>query len=281
MISEIDARYNEILNMVKGVNVITVNIAYSSFLFETLKDRDKAIKILKKSINKRGVDESKLLEIKMKLADYYVLYGDFNKAMFYYLQVKESTKIENLKNEAIFKQARLALFKKDFSWAKSSFEAIKRTPSSWESNDSLYYYLFLLDCYEKESDDHNNLNLYSEAIYNIHIKDNEKALSILEELVKKSRGLPMEVYAVYRQAECFMKLENWNKALANYMYLLETYPDNYMSDKSCFEIAEIYRYKLNDYEKSKEYYKKILMDHQESIYLEDARYKYRFTSNNG
>jgi thymidylate kinase len=40
-------------------------------------------------------------------------------------------------------------------------------------------------------------------------------------------------------------------------------------------LAEMYQNNLNNTEKAKEYYQKIIFDHPSSIYLVDARKKYR------
>ena len=40
-------------------------------------------------------------------------------------------------------------------------------------------------------------------------------------------------------------------------------------------MAELYNNELNNPEKAKEYYQKIIFDHANSIYLVDARKKYR------
>ena len=271
-----DSKYLKMLKEVKALsNKITVSIAYSDFLFNIYGKQEEAISVLKPFLDKKKINNSDLLTIKMKLADYYVLYGDFDKAMFFYLQIKESSKLKELKNQAIFKQARLAFFKNDFKWAKSAFASIKMKPSQWEANNALDYYLLFLDCYEDDLDDQTHLSLYSEAIYNIHCEKYDKALIFLKELISLSKGFPIEIYAVYQQAESLEKLGNWNQSVSSYLYLLNTYPQNNMADKSCYKLAEIYNYELKDYEKAKEYYKKILSYHIDSIYLEEARSKYR------
>jgi tetratricopeptide (TPR) repeat protein len=46
-------------------------------------------------------------------------------------------------------------------------------------------------------------------------------------------------------------------------------------DDAIYQIAEIYNSKLNNTEKASEYYQKIIFDHPSSIYLVEARKKYR------
>ena len=46
-------------------------------------------------------------------------------------------------------------------------------------------------------------------------------------------------------------------------------------DDSLYEIAEIYHNQLKNIEKASEYYQKIIFEHLSSIYLVDARKKYR------
>jgi hypothetical protein len=47
------------------------------------------------------------------------------------------------------------------------------------------------------------------------------------------------------------------------------------TDDVYFEMAELYKNKLNNPEKASEYYQKIIFEQASSIYLVDARKKYR------
>ena len=60
---------------------------------------------------------------------------------------------------------------------------------------------------------------------------------------------------------------------------LQNLADNYsfdlLGDDALFYLGEIYEIRLNDPEKAKSYYEKLLLDHPDSLYTVEARKRYR------
>ena len=67
----------------------------------------------------------------------------------------------------------------------------------------------------------------------------------------------------------------YEKAALNLMDLLADYSDDILADNALFLLGELYQKRLNDIEKAKECYKKILFDHSGSLFVVEARKRFR------
>ena len=73
----------------------------------------------------------------------------------------------------------------------------------------------------------------------------------------------------------FIKQEKFLEAIISLEKIITADNQGFLTDDVYYLIAETYNENLNDFEKAKEYYQKIIFEHPSSIYLVDARKKYR------
>jgi tetratricopeptide (TPR) repeat protein len=104
---------------------------------------------------------------------------------------------------------------------------------------------------------------------------NEEALSVLKEIHQKFKGFPVEDEALFKEAEVMVKMKKYEEAIAIFEQIISLNPEGILNDDAYYQIAELYNNKLNLPDKAKEYYQKIIFDYASSIYLVDARKKYR------
>ena len=81
--------------------------------------------------------------------------------------------------------------------------------------------------------------------------------------------------ALFLQAKLYVKQEKYLNAIASLDKIIAANNQGFLTDDVYFMMAEIYKNNLLDIEKAKEYYQKIIFEHPSSIYLVDARKKYR------
>ncbi len=67
----------------------------------------------------------------------------------------------------------------------------------------------------------------------------------------------------------------YDLALKNYAEIIEKYKEGIYLDEALFFSAEIYNKKLNDPDKAKPLYEKVIFEHEDSIYFVEARKQYR------
>jgi len=80
---------------------------------------------------------------------------------------------------------------------------------------------------------------------------------------------------LFKQAELFVKIKKFESAENNYLQIIELQKDGILVDDAYFRLAELYEEKLNSIEKAKLTYEKIIFEFPSSIYLVDARKRYR------
>jgi len=256
----------------KNKTTLNIQIAYADFLSFKKHQPQKAIKILKQALNFPSSDFQKGI-IKLKLGDVLVFNNQFNEALIYYSQVQTSLKNHVLGQEAQYKVAKTSFYKGDFDWAQTQLKVLKGATSQLIANDALELSLIISDNTVKDSLK-TALKLYAKADLLTYQHKNNEAIDSLQMILKNFKGHAVEDEALFKQAEIFEKLQLYNKAETNYLKIIALNPEDILVDNAIYNLGELYL-KQNNTEKAKEYFEKIIFDFPSSIYLVDARKKYR------
>ena len=212
--------------------------------------------------------------IKLKLGEVLVYTGKFNKALIYFSQVQTKFKNHYLGQDARFKVAQTSYFKSDFKWAKAQLKVLKGSATQLIANDAANLFLTISDNQPKDSIP-SGLKEYAKAdLLAFQNKDNE-AIAILNDIIKNYKGQPIEDEALFKQAELLVKQHKYDEAISNYTKIIALDKEGIYIDDVYYLMGELYNNELNNAEKAKEYYQKIIFDHPSSIYLVAARKKYR------
>jgi tetratricopeptide (TPR) repeat protein len=75
--------------------------------------------------------------------------------------------------------------------------------------------------------------------------------------------------------QIFEEKNDYAKAIQYYQKILEQHKDGIYKDEALFFSAEIYRKHLLDNEKAKQLYEKIVLEHPDSLYFTESRKQYR------
>ncbi|MCF6297057.1 MAG: tetratricopeptide repeat protein [Flavobacteriaceae bacterium] len=271
---EIDKKYQNLFEQYgKDNETINLQIAYANFLSFTYNQPEKAIKILNRAL---VVSNSKFQEgsIQIKLADVLVYTNQFNQALLLYSQVQTELKNSILAQTARFKVAQTSYFKGDFKWAQIQLKVLKSSTSQLIANDALNLNLLITNNIENDSI-HDALKGYATADLLAFQNKNKLAIDTLTTLLIKFKGQPIEDEALFKQAELFTKTKNYTQAKNNYLKIIEINQDGILIDDASYYLAELYRKQLNNSEKAKVMYQKIIFEFPSSIYLVKARKKYR------
>jgi len=258
-----------------GANIESVNIQviYAEFLAFKKSEPTKAISILK-DILKLPVNKFQKGQIKTKLADILVFTNKFNSALIYYTQVQNNLKNHTIGQTARFKIAQTSYFKGDFKWAQSQLKVLKNSTSQLVANDALDLNLLITDNAVKDSLKI-ALKTYANADLLSFQNKNQQAIDTLQIVLNNYKGHPIEDETLFKQAQLFEKTNQFYKAEQNYLQLIKINTEDILADDAHFYLAELYLNKLNNLENAKEYYQKIIFEYPSSIYLVDARKKYR------
>lgn len=271
---DIDERFNSIFKEY-GINSKTLftQVEYANYLTFTKNNPEKASTILKNALN---FTNSKFIKatIKLKLGDVFVYMGKFNKGLIYFSQVQTLFKNHYIGQEARFKVAQASYFKNDFTWAKAQLKILKGSATQLIANDAADLFLTISDNEPKDSIG-TGLKEYAKADLLAYQNKNDEAIAILNNVIANYRGQPIEDEALFKQAQLFVKKKQYDEAILSYTKIITLDKKGIYVDDVYYHMAELYNNELNSPEKAKEYYQKIIFDHPSSIYLVDARKKFR------
>lgn len=258
-----------------GKNALTIKlqVEYADFLTFYQNKPEQAKLVLEEALtfSRSKYDKAR---IKLKLGDILVFTGKYNKALIYFSQIQTQLKGDELAQQARFKVAQTSYFKGDFTWAKAQLKVLKGSTTQLIANDALELFLVITDNEPVDSIP-SGLTQYAKAALYTFQNKTQQAIDTLAIINKDFKGQPIEDEALFEQAKLYIKLKQFEKAIANLEQVIALNHEGILIDDAHYELAELYKNHLNNSEKASEYYQKIIFDFPSSIYLVDARKKYR------
>ena len=170
--------------------------------------------------------------------------------------------------------AQTSYFKGDFTWAKAQLKVLKGSTTQLIANDAVDLFLTITDNEPVDSIP-SGLIQYSKAELLAFQNKTQEAIDTLKIINTNFKGQPIEDEALFKQAKLYTKLGLFKEAIVNLKKVIALNPEGILIDDAYYNLAELYNNQLNNSEKALEYYQKIIFDHSSSIYLVDARKKYR------
>ena len=96
-----------------------------------------------------------------------------------------------------------------------------------------------------------------------------------QSILKSFKGQDIEAVTLLRLGKIYEKQGEFTLALSQYQNIINHHADGIYIDEALYFSAEIENNKLQQPEKAKLLYEKIIFNHQDSIYFVEARKKYR------
>ena len=228
-------------------------------------------------------------QYKIDLADVQLYTGEIWDASLNYSQVDKDLPNDVLGNEAKFKNAKLSFYIGEFNWAKSQLDVLAAATSKLIANDAIYSSMLISDNLEEEEEDVADttmalfdnsegnlaLKMYAKAEFLIFQNKDDEALKTLDSVMILSPFGTLVDDALYQKALILIKQKNYFEAEKLLKRIVENYGDQLLADDAVFQLAELYEYYLKDITQAMEYYQKILKDHSDSLYVVQARTRYR------
>ncbi|MEZ4898120.1 MAG: tetratricopeptide repeat protein [Saprospiraceae bacterium] len=259
-----------------GTNAQTALIVMDLAKLEAfyLKNLKKAIGILENLKETPGINNFLLAQIKLQLADYYLMDNNIWDATLLYSQVDKSFKEEEIGEEARFKNARLSYFAGDFEWAQKQFDILKASTSKLIANDALDLSIFIMDNLGLDTTAR-PLKMYADAeLLSFQNRDDEAQVKLDSiNQIYPDHGLDDDV--IYLKAQIAEKDHQYQQAANLYEEIVTDHADEIRADNALFKLASLYENQLLDIEKAKSLYEKLFIEFSNSTFAVDARKRYR------
>ncbi len=229
-------------------------------------------------------------QYKIDLADVQLYTGNVWDASLNYSQVDKDMPNDVLGNEAKFKNAKLSFYIGEFNWAKSQLDVLAAATTKLIANDAIYSSMLISDNLDEEEEEDESdttmalfsnsegnlaLRMYAKAEFLIFQNKDDEALRALDSVVILSPFGSLVDDALYQKALILIKQKNYLEAERLLKEVIEKYGDQLLADDAVFQLAELYEYYLKDISQAMEYYQKILKDYSDSLYVVQARNRYR------
>jgi tetratricopeptide (TPR) repeat protein len=252
---------------------LSLQLIQAHFVAFNLKKPEEGKAIVKKALAlELNVYEE--AEVKMELADILLFEEKFNQALIYYSQIEENLKNDAVAHEASLKAAKTSYFQGDFVWASKQFKELKSASTQLIANDALEYFLLISDNTVADSTQ-TALKQFAKGDYLLYQNRNQEATAQFQAILKSFKGQEIEAVTLLRLGKIYEKQGEYNLALSQYQNIINQHADGIYIDEALFFSAEIENNKLQQPEKAKLLYEKIIFNHQDSIYFVEARKEYR------
>ena len=252
---------------------LQLQVAYANFLTFKKDLPEPAIDILKKSLelplNSRG-----RAFVKLALGDILVFDKKFNEALIYFSQIQKNLKNDVLGQNARYKVAQTSFYKGDFDWALTQLKVLRSSTSQLIANDAMQLSLLISDN-SLEDSTQTALKKYARADFLGYQNKTEEAIAELDDILKNHKGEKIEDEALLKQGQLLEGLKDYEAAEFNYRKITEFYSSGILADDAHFALGELYRNILNEPEKAKAQYEKIIYNYQDSFYFPLARKNFR------
>ncbi len=258
-----------------GVSPISLSLQLIQAHFVTfkMKKSEEGKAIVKKALAlELNVHEE--AKVKIELADILLFEEKFNQALLYYSQIEENLKNDAVAHQASLKAAKTSYFQGDFAWASKQFKELKSASTQLIANDALEYFLLINDNTVADSTQI-ALKQFAKGDYLLYQNRNQEATAQFQAILKSFKGQQIEAVTLLRLGKIYEKQGEYNLALSQYQNIIDYHSDGIYIDEALFFAAEMQNKKLQQPEKAKLLYEKIIFNHQDSIYFVEARKEYR------
>lgn len=263
---------------------------YAHLLAFYVNKPQEAIDLLNQAMNNTR-DSREKNQYKIDLADVQLYMGNVWDATLNYSQVDKDMPNDALGNEAKYKNAKLSFYIGEFEWAKSQLDVLSAATSKLVANDAIYFSLLISDNQEEEEEDEEDadttyllfsnpstnlpLKKYAEADFLIFQNKDDQALIELDSVITLSPFGTLVDDALYQKALIYIKQKNYLGAEALLKKIEESHGGELLGDDAVYKLAELYEYYLKDIPKAMEYYMKVIQNYSSSLYVIEARKRYR------
>ncbi|QIX63480.1 tetratricopeptide repeat protein [Hymenobacter sp. BT18] len=239
-----------------------------------LGEKDKAMALLQEAISLPRANAETVDRAKLTLADLYLLRGEPWEATLLYSQVEKTHKDSPLGYDAKLRNARLSYFAGDFKLAQSHLDILKEATSREIANDAMQLSLLITD---NTAMDTAGIALRDYAATELLVFQNKipEAIRSLDALGQKYPGHALQDEAWYLKAQLQRRTADYASAVQTLARITENPKYDVLSDDALFLAASIQEENLNDREKAQELYNQVIIKYPGSIYVAEARKRFR------
>ncbi len=259
-----------------GVNSETIGLMRQKALLEAyyLGDLEAANMTLNEALDANIPTPAIRAEIKLDLAEILIAKDYIWDASLLASQVDKDFKNDILGSKAKFLNARISYYNGDFEWAQAQLDILKGSTSKLISNDAMELSLLISD----------NLNLdtildpmlmYSRADLKAIQRDYNGATATLDSIITEYPGHSLKDEILMLKGRMAESQYDYETAITFYEQVLADHYFDISADDALYRTAELYEEKLGQPSKAADLYKQLMVDFPGSLFVVEARKRFR------
>lgn len=233
-----------------------------------------AKELLEEALNYPRATDIQRAEVKTLLADVLVLMNDIWEASLLYMQVEKDFKYEPIGFESKYKNARIFYYHGDFIWAQSQLNILKGSTTKLIANDAMKLSIFITENLGLDSN-YRAMEKFARADLLIAQHKYEAAFYTFDSIQQTFPFHSLVDEILLRKGQAMKQQGKWDQAIKYYEEILANHGDDIHGDDALFQLASIYEYNKIDLVKAKEYYFKLMKEYPGSLFVTEARKRFR------
>ena len=272
---------------------------YAHLLAFYVNKPNEAIEILNTAIaNADSRNPQQKALYKVDLADILLFSGNIWDATLLYSQVDKDLPNDTIGQNAKFKNAKLSFYIGEFAWAKSQLDILRAATSKLIANDAMQLSLLISDNEDEEDDEEEeeeiedlntefyglfgndlrkNIGLlyYAKADFMLFQNNDEQAIKYLDSIAIVAPLSKLNDVVLFTKAKIFTRQKKYLEAAELYKRIGDRYAEGLLGDDALFYLGDLYEYYLKDIPRAMECYQKLMKDYPGSLFVVDARKRFR------
>lgn len=271
----LEEEYNATLEEV-GKNARTVGVMKELAEIQGVyrKKYELAMQTLEHALQLPGISARDKGELKLLLADIHLLDKKPWDASLLYMQVEKAFKYDRLGEIAKFRNSRIYYYEGEFELAKAMLDVLKGSTSKKISNDAMDLSLLITDNSTVDTTVR-PLKMFARADLYFEQSIYDEAIVMLDSIETLYPGHALSDEILFLRSKIAAERKNYDQQEKYLKELIESYGIDILGDDAVYALALLYDEVKEDKEKASDYYKKIITEYKDSLYVIEARKRYR------
>lgn len=233
-----------------------------------------AIALLEETIALPQIEAIVQADCKLELGDILLMTGDVWEASLRYSQVEKAFKYDVIGQEAKFRVARISYYTGDFKWSQAQLDVLKGATAKLISNDAMDLSLLISDALAVDTNETPLLIFARADLLAFQNKDEEAKLT-LDSINTLFPNHALADDILYKKAKIELKHARYTEAAAIFENIIKSYGEDILGDDALFKLADLNENQFKNSEKAKELYQQLLEKYPGSLYVVEARKRFR------
>ena len=261
-----------VIGKLEGSTSLVKNLAHLQAFY--LNKPKEAIALLEEAVALPQLAPQLQALCKLELADILLMTGDVWEASLRYSQVEKSFKHDEIGQEAKFRNAKIAYYTGDFKWAQAQLDVLKGATSKLIANDAMDLSLLISDALAIDTNVV-PLMIFSRADLLAFQNKDDLAMITLDSINTLFPNHALADEILYKKAQIELKHAKYTEAAEFYEAIVKNYGNDILGDDALFKLADLNENQFKNIDKAKELYQQLLIKYPGSLYVVEARKRFR------